>query len=333
MEQGTLGELYLTRSVTKHIRKYNKSVVVGAGVGKDYSLIETGSGFLVQSEGLAESPYIAWIKALNNFAVSGGEISGVRVCYMLPVDMAEEELKAYSGQFNALADSFGIQIIGGNTRVSVAYNRASFLVEAVGTLNPEHRLSLKAKEDYQVVMVGYTGMLGTNLMVDEKNAELMKRFAPSYVEDCKFLDEDFSIISRTKVVRSCREAADVVYMHDVSYGGVYGGLWQLGQALNMGVTIQHRSIPVKQETIELCNYFDINPYMCDGTGAFLVVVRDGKLLIDELSKEGYAASVVGKLTKNKDRVVVLNTEEGSSVEKRFLAPVKGDEIYKVIAAY
>ena len=42
-----------------------------------------------------------------------------------------------------------------------------------------------------------------------------------------------------------------------------------------------------------------------------------------------AAAVIGRLTGNKDRIVVLNAEG----EKRFLAPVKGDEIYKVIAAY
>ncbi len=361
MEQGTLGELYLTRSVTKHIRKYNKAVAVGAGVGKDYALVDCGKAnaanvsgidndsvvaanapgvvdtlagvdnvYVVMSEGLAETPYVAWVKALNNLAMSGGRVSGVRVCYMLPTDTTEEQLKAYAGRFNDLADCFGIQIIGGNTRVSSAYSRVSFLVEAVGTLAACNRLSLKAKEDYEIVMVGYTAVLGTNLMVDERGEELKIRFASSYVEGSRFLDGECCILDRAKVVREFATAADVVYMHDISHGGVYGALWQLGQALNMGVAVNHRSIPVKQETIELCNYFDINPYMLEGTGAFLMVAKDGKLLADVLSKAGCVASVVGKLTKNKERVVLLGSESG---EKRFLTPVKGDEIYKVVDAY
>lgn len=385
MEQGTLGELYLTRSVTKHIRKYNKAVAVGAGVGKDYALVDCGKAnavnvssvvsdraatanlsevadtlagvddvYIAISEGHAETPYIAWVKALNNLAMSGGRVSGVRVCYMLPTDTTEEQLKAYAGRFNDLADSFGLQIIGGNTRISSAYSRASFLVEAVGTLAACNRLSLKAKEGYEIVMVGYTAVLGTNLMVDERREELNGRFAPSYVAGSRFSDAECCILSKAKMSMEQAEDAEIVYMHDISHGGVYGALWQLGQALNMGVAVNHRSIPVKQETIELCNYFDINPYMLEGTGAFLVVAKDGKLLADALSKAGCMASVVGRLTKNKERVVLLgsggidvqvvdlskedagriNSGAGvSSVEKRFLTPVKGDEIYKVISAY
>lgn len=329
MEQGTLGELYLTRSVTKHIRKYNKAVAIGSGVGKDYSLIKTAGDYMILSEAVAETPFIAWAKALNNLYVSGGNVAGVRICYMLPVGTDEGELKNYAACFNELAHRDSIQIVGGNTMVSSAYSRPSFLVEAIGDVTQGNALAFKAKADYQIVMVGYTGVLGTNLIVDEKAKELRERFAESYVAGCKFPDEGYSVRAMVERVNSIKCDAEVVYMHDVSYGGLYGGLWQLGEALRLGVSIDHRSIPIKQETVEICNYFDINPYMLEGTGALLVVARDGDRIAETLSQGGYKAAVIGKLTQNKDRVVVLN-EEG---EKRFLAPVKGDEIYKVISAY
>ena len=329
MEQGTLGELYLTRSVIKHIRKHNKEVVAGSGVGKDYSLIKTKADYMVQSEAVALSPYVAWIKALNNFKVSGGCVSGVRICYMLPVDTEEGKLKEYAGESNSLADKWRIQIVGGNTLVSSAYNAPSFLVEVLGTVKEQLVLPLKAKADYQIVMVGYSGILGTNLMVDKKKDQLEKRFAPSYVESCRFSNEDYSVVSVVEKAMCYSSEVGLVYMHDVSCGGVYGALWQLGEALKLGATVEHRSIPIRQETVEVCNYFDVNPYMLDGTGALLAVAKEGDKLAEYLSQEGYKSSVVGKLTQNKDRVVVLN-DEG---EKRFLAPIKGDEIYKVIAAY
>lgn len=328
MEQGTLGELYLTRSVTKHIRKNNKAVMVGAGVGKDYSVIKTGQDLMVISEGVAETPYIAWVKAINNFACSCGDIAGVRVSYILPDFVDEAKLKEYAAEFNALADAYGIQIIGGNTRVSSAYLRSSFFVEAIGTVSSDDALTLKAKPDYDIVMVGYTGVLGTNLIVDEKGDQLKERFAPSYLEGSRFSEEDYAILSVIDKLKICAKDAEVVYIHDVSYGGVYGALWQLGVAMNLGVQVRHKNIPVKQETVEICNYFDINPYMLDGSGACLVVARHGKQLVDTLRQSGIVAEVLGKLTENKDRVVLINDDE-----KRFLAPVKGDEIYKVIAAY
>lgn len=329
MEQGTLGELYLTRSVTKHIRKYNKAVVMGSGVGKDYSMIKTAEDYIISTEAVAETPYIAWTKALNNLYVSGGNVAGVRVCYMLPIDTEESDLKTYAACFNELAHKDGIQIVGGNTMVSAAYKRPSFLVEAIGDVADDKSLTFKAKEDYKIVMVGYTGVLGTNLIVDEKSKELRDRFADSYVAGCKFSDESYSIRSMVECINSVKCDNQVVYMHDVSYGGLYGSLWQLGEALRLGVSIDHRSIPIRQETVEICNYFDINPYMLEGTGALLVVARDGEGLENSLTQAGYKAAVIGRLTGNKDRIVVLNAEG----EKRFLAPVKGDEIYKVIAAY
>ncbi len=329
MDQGSLGELYLTRSVTKHIRKHNKSVVVGSGVGKDYSMVKSGAQYMVQSEAIAETPLIAWTKAINNLCVSGGNIAGARVCYMLPVDTEEHMLKEYAAAFNALADKWSLQIVGGDTRVSTAYIRPSFLVEMLGYVEEENSIPMKAKADYDIVMAGYTGVLGTNLIVEDKAAELKKRFAGSYVEACSFPDKSYCIKPMIDVVKNYKDQAEVSYMHDISFGGVYGALWQLGEALKLGVLIDHRSIPIKQETVELCNYFDINPYMLESTGALLVVARDGKLLAEGLCQAGYKASVIGRLTQNKDRVVVLNSEG----EKRFLAPVKGDEIYKVISAY
>ena len=328
MEQGTLGELYLTRSVTKHIRKHNKAVAVGTGVGKDYSMVKASQDLMVISEGVAETPYIAWAKAMNNFACSCGDVAGVRVSYMLPDTVEETMLKEYAGLFNALADANGIQIIGGNTRVSSAYVRASFLVEVVGTISRDDAITFKAKSDYDIVMVGYTGVLGTNLILDGKREQLRERFASSYIEGCRFSEEEYLISPMVEMIKSIAKDTDVVYIHDVSYGGVYGALWQLGVALNLGVQINHKSIPVKQETIELCNYFDINPYMLEGTGACFVVARDGEQLVHFLKQSGAVAEVVGKLTQNKDRVVLINDDE-----KRFLAPVKGDEIYKVILMY
>ncbi|MBQ9936623.1 MAG: hypothetical protein IJO70_12310 [Lachnospiraceae bacterium] len=328
MEQGTLGELYLTRSVTKHIRKNNKAVMVGAGVGKDYSAIKASQDLMVISEGVAETPYIAWVKAINNFACSCGDVAGIRVSYMLPDIVEETMLKEYAGLFNALADAYGIQIMGGNTRVSSAYGRASFLVEVIGTVSSNDALTLKANPDYDIVMIGYTGVLGTSLIVDEKGDQLRERFASSYLEGCKFSKEDYLISPMVEEIKKCAKDSEVVYIHDVSYGGVYGALWQLGVALNLGVQVNHKAIPVKQETIELCNYFDINPYKLEGTGACLAVARDGKQLVASLKQSGAVAEVVGKLTQSKDRVVLVNEDE-----KRFLAPVKGDEIYKVILMY
>ena len=76
--------------------------------------------------------------------------------------------------------------------------------------------------------------------------------------------------------------------------------------------------------MEICNFFDINPYELLSGGALLAATKDPEKLVSDLAKEGIEAVIVGMCTDSKDRVL-LNGES-----KRFLEIPKTDEIYKVI---
>lgn len=69
---------------------------------------------------------------------------------------------------------------------------------------------------------------------------------------------------------------------------------------------------MKQETVEICEFFGISPYELISSGAMLMAARDGNQLVLELQKAGIPAVVIGKATVGNDRVL-LNGEE-----RRFL---------------
>ncbi len=316
MEQGSLGELYLTRSVIKHIRKKNTNVITGAAVGNDFARLRLEGDF-VCTEAVAADPYIAWVKAFNNLAVSGAEKTGARLVLLLPADAEEKDIKEYMRRFNAMADEENVQIIGGHSQVSSAYARASFCVEAYGQsgINIE-----KAQEDFQIIMAGYTGVLGACLIAKNRYKELVKHFSTSYIDEFLAYNDDISIEKAAKIMAG----NDACYMHDVSFGGVYGALWQLGAGIKKGIEINHFKLPIRQETIEICEYFNINPYLLDGTGGLLGVFRDGKNAVDSLRKSGITAEIIGSVSAGRDRIVFTDTD------KRFLQPPRLDEIYKII---
>lgn len=316
MEQGSLGELYLTRSVIKHIRKKNTNVITGAAVGNDFARLRLEGDF-VCTEAVAAEPYIAWVKAFNNLAVSGAEKTGARIVLLLPADAEEKDIKEYMHCFNSMADEENVQIIGGHSQVSSAYARASFCVEAYGQsgINIE-----KAEDNFQIIMAGYTGVLGARLIAENKYNELVKHFSTSYIDGFLAYNDDMSIEKVAKIMA----ANNVCYMHDVSFGGVYGALWQLGAGIKKGMEINHFKLPIRQETIEICEYFNINPYLLDGTGGLLGVFRDGKNAVNSLRKSGITAEIIGSVSAGRDRTVFTDTD------KRFLQPPGFDEIYKII---
>lgn len=328
MEQGSLSELYLTRSVTKHIRKINKDILVGSAVGNDFSAVRTSNkDIVVSSEGISEDPYLAWTKACNNVYASGGTPVSARIILLIPADEEENYLKSCMTVLNDLAYKQGIQIAGGHTQCSVAFTIPSICVCITGVTD---RIFETKKNDNEIdiVMTKYTGIAGTNIIVDNKKEELTTRYARSYVESAYFDNESYSIKSDAEIARkfAIDNGMSFLYMHDVSSSGLYGALWQLGVKLKSGFMIHHDRIPIRQETIEVSEFFDINPYMLEGTGSLLVATCDGEGLVKEYLQNGINASCIGKLQAKNERVIRIPLDYNTRYEMRYLSPPKGEEL-------
>lgn len=103
-------------------------------------------------------------------------------------------------------------------------------------------------------------------------------------------------------------------MHDVAGGGIFGALWELGEQAGVGLQVHLKKIPIKQETVEICEFLGYNPYEMRSDGALLLVTNEGHTLVEALAQEGIAAEVIGMITDGNDKVI-LNDEE-----KRYLEP-------------
>ena len=319
MEQGSLPERYLSRSVIKHIRRLNPKLSVSAAVGNDYANLH-GS---VSADGIGDTPWIAWVKAMNNFACSGGQIEGARLTMLLPENVKESWIKGYMADFNSYAEAKGIQILGGHTQVSEVFARAQFVVTMLGTAGDYCANKKKIKPGYDIVMVGQAGRMGADIILKEKREELHTRFPDFYLDMASVKEDAYSIVDVAR--RIADSGMDICYMHDGSSGGVYGALWQMGVWMDKGFEVQHVDIPIRQETIEICEFFNINPYLLDATGCLFVVVEDGEKLVEYLAEQETEAAVIGVVTEKKEKLIVVN-----ELEHRCLSPVNGDEIHKVL---
>ena len=134
--------------------------------------------------------------------------------------------------------------------------------------------------------------------------------------------EYLPIISEAAVAVSSGVSA----MHDVTEGGIFGALWEMAEASGVGLDVDLKKIPVRQETIEICEFYGINPYRLISSGSMLMATTDGNKMVRELEKAGIHAVVIGKVTEGKDRVIRKDEEEHS-----FLERPKTDELYNIYA--
>ena len=133
---------------------------------------------------------------------------------------------------------------------------------------------------------------------------LRERYSQPFIDKAKELDRYISVLSEAATAVKSGVAA----MHDVTEGGIFGALWEIAEASGVGLEIDLKKIPLKQETVEICEFFGINPYELISSGSMLMATEDGNGLVMELEKAGIPAVVIGKATDSNDRVL-LNEEE------------------------
>lgn len=326
MKIGKVPENVLKRSVFKQIHKRRPEVVLGAGVGEDCAAIKLAAD---ETLVLSTDPITGTAKdigklaiqvTVNDLASSGAEPIGVLLTVLLPESIREIKLRQMMEQVEEACAKVGVQVMGGHTEVTSVVNQPVITVCGVGKVKDGKIISTGgARPGMDILVTKWIGIEGTSIIAKEQEEQLLTRFAAPFVERAKELDVYLSVLSEAAVaVRS-----GVSAMHDVTEGGIFGALWEMAEASGVGLEIDIKKIPIRQETVEICEFFGINPYQLISSGCMLMAAKDGNLLVRELEKEGIPATIIGKATEGNDRVL-LNDDE-----RRFLEPPKTDELYKV----
>ena len=131
--------------------------------------------------------------------------------------------------------------------------------------------------------------------------------------------EDYSVCREAEIAIEHGAAA----MQDLSEGGIFGALWEMADGAGIGLDVALKRIPIQQETVEICEFFGVNPYQMLSTGALLIAAADGEGLVQKMALEGIPSAVIGRTTSGKERIL-RNGEE-----VRYLDKPQMDEMYRV----
>lgn len=326
MKVGKVPEIVLSRSVLNQLKTKRDEVLVGASIGEDCAIValKEDEEFVISTDPITGTTKdigtLAVHVTANDLASNGAEPIGIMVTVLLPNPSSEKTLKNIMEQLQQACSAMNIQIMGGHTEVTDAVNQPVLSITGVGKAKKNQRITTKgAKPGQEVIVTKSIGIEGTYIMATEKEEELSTRYSKEFIEQAKEMKNQLSIVKEAMIAKEY----NVTSMHDITEGGIFGALWEVGEASEVGMEIQLSKIPIKQETIEFCNYFDLNPYMLISSGSLLIVADRGNDVVDALKAKGIEATIIGKIVEDKERVVILEEE------KRFLTPPKSDEIYKI----
>ena len=157
-----------------------------------------------------------------------------------------------------------------------------------------------------IIMTKWAGAYATSLLVNENETKLSTRFPAWLLEDAKELMRCESVEKEEILAKEHR----AVFTFAVGENGILGGLWDFAEALHSGLEVDLRRIPIRQETVEITEFLELNPYEMDGTGSLLIAAEDSVNLLIRLSKNEIPAQSIGKLTEGNDRILLNEGRKG-----------------------
>lgn len=341
MKSGKVPVNVLKRSVLRQLKNKRSEIANSAGLGADCAIFEPFSeGQLVTcvqegvvelccendlAEAEREDPSVMpmrriFQKCANNLATVGAEPVAAELVIFLPESVEEPELKALMTEAESIAAELNIQIIGGQTRVSSAVRQPLATVTGYGIrkvdVAPADTRKQLAGQD--IIITKWIGLEGTADLAARNQEGLLTRYPAYLVEEAAAFDRYYSILP---------EAATAVKsggctMHDASEGGIFAGLWEMAEGAGVGLTIDMKKLPLRQETVEVCEYCNVNPYELRSGGSLIIASPEGTAVVEALQAEGIPATIVGRFTDSNDRLI-LNEDE-----TRYMDRPQRDEIYK-----
>lgn len=327
MKIGKVPETVLKRSILKQIHHRRDEILVRPGVGEDCAIlgVEPDEVLVMSTDPITgtvnEIGMFAVHITANDIASSGAEPIGILLTIILPEDASESDIKGIMKDVETVCEELNIEVMGGHTEISKAVNQPLLSVTGVGKIKKEEVIKTAGlKPGQELVMTKWAGLEGTAIIARDKEDELKARFHQDFIEKAKSFFEHISVVKDARIAKK----TGVTSMHDVTEGGIFGALWEVAVASGAGIEVDLKKIPIRQETIEICELYDLNPYMLMSSGCMLISTDKGNALVEALKNEGISSAVIGKVIEGNDRIII-NEEE-----RRYLEPPKADELYKAI---
>lgn len=347
MKIGKLPENVLKRSVLRQMNRKGKRAD-GAGLGEDCAVFSFPEGVCPavcvqeaavktatdQGEASVDGSVTGMGQLIqrcaNNLAAGGARAADIQVALLLPETAEEADIRLLMQEAAEKCRELDICIAGGQTRISGAVKSAVAVVTgcgipfdagenitAVKKTNDRHRLSEPAPGQ-DIVVSKWIGLEGTAILARKNRERLLARYPAYFVEEAAGFDRWLSVIPEAATAVK----SGVCAMHDASEGGIFGALWELAQRAGAGLTIDLKKLPIRQETVEVCECCSVNPYELLSGGSLVMTAWDGRSLAEALEAEGIPAAVVGRLTDSNDRIIV------NDGEIRYMDRPGQDEIYR-----
>lgn len=265
-----------------------------------------------------KSGLYAVVTAVNAVMAAGAGSVKARVRIEYPEGTEKAWIYGMMKPIRAFCRREGISLVEEGGRISPAVSCAVTVAVAAG-LKERAREVEEPGPGQDILLTRWVGLGGTVQALWGRREELEKRFPPGFLRQAEEMEAD--LFAGREAALAWEQGAG--YVQAVGEGGVKAALWEMAKVLECGVDVGLKALPIRQETVEICEYLGLNPYQLSSTGSLLITAPEGEALAGKLAAAGIPAAVVGRLTDNNDKIL------RSGEEVQYLDRPAPDELRKI----
>jgi hydrogenase maturation factor len=333
-EIGKISPKLFDELIATRLGARNDKVLVGPQSGVDVGIVEIGDRavsftcdpvFIVPEYGWERAAWFAIHIIASDSVTSGLKPGFLSIDLNLPMEMTGEQLEIMWKTMHRECIKLGISVITGHTG---RYENCHYPMVGGATM-----VGIGSKDEYvtprlagagdKIIITKGPAIEATGIFATVFPELIEREFGKDFNKKAQQIFYKMSVVedAMTAVSLGVRDNG-VTAMHDATECGIWGGLYEIAQAANLGVRVEMESIVVEDCVLEICRYFGIDPYASISEGTLIISCREHKArdILKALRRKGIKASIVGELTEPGQGMVLVRNGREEKLEHPIVDP-------------
>ncbi len=259
---------------------------------------------------------------VNDLAMCGAQAQYLSLGFILEEGLTMREFWDVLLGIKYAAEQAGVHIVTGDTKVVERGKGDKVFINTsgIGMLHPRADIrKSRVQPGDKILISGPVASHGIAILSVRQGLE----FETSIVSDTAPLNR-----AVTGMLDLFGE--HIHLLHDPTRGGVATVLNELARDVRLGIDLQERAIPVLEEVAGACELLGLDPLYVANEGIFIAVVAaeaaDSVLEYLQLAPQGSAAAIIGSVTDEHPRQVLLHSKIGG---KRVVNMPVGEQLPRI----
>jgi len=258
---------------------------------------------------------------VNDLAMGGATPLFLSAAFIIEEGFSIEELRQIVDSMRRAAAAAGVQVVTGDTKVVEKGKGDGLFINTTGIgIVPEGvELSAdRARPGDKVLLSGSIGDHGIAILAQREGLEFETAI------------ESDSAALHTLVGEMLQVTREIRCMRDPTRGGVSSTLNEIAQQSNVGIELDERSIPVREEVRGACELLGLDPLYVANEGKLIAIVAPdaAPVLLQAMRRHplGSEAQIIGTVKDTNPGLVTMRTPFGTT---RIVDMLAGDQLPRI----